>query len=218
MSRSHYDSLQGCQHDVDTWQRILQLRSLVISPSEDAASYIKFANLCRKAKRLSIAESIIQQLLNDQAPRDSPIRASPGVVFAHLKLLWDTGDKDDSLNYLGNVCTSLAREIGLDDPGRVITGNLEEIQEVRRLLSRAFLKQGEWIQELRPEWTTELVEDVMQCYHNATQLDPTWYKAWHTWALCNFEVINHLENAEEDRDDEMYSKQLLTHILAAIVG
>ena len=191
---------------------------MVISPGEDAASYIRFANLCRKAKRVKIAESIIQQLLSDQVQKDSPIRASPGVVFAHLKLLWDTGDKDDSLNYLGNVCATLAREIGLDDPRKAITGNFEEVQEVRRLLSRAYLKQGQWIQELRPEWTTELVDEVMQCYHNATQLDPKWYKAWHTWALCNFEVITHLESTEEDRDDEMYGKQLLTHILAAIVG
>lgn len=213
-----FTSLQGCKHDVETWQKVLQLRSLVINPSEDAPSYIKFANLCRKERRWNLAESVIQQLLSDQSKPDAPIRASPAVVFTHLRLLWDTGDKEDSLRYLINVCTSLARDIGLDDPGRVITGNLEEVEEVRSLLSRAYLKQGEWRQELQPEWTSTSINEVVQCYQFATQLNPKWYKAWHTWALCNFEVINHLENIGDDRDEETQRKALLSHILAAVVG
>lgn len=210
--------LRGCQRDVDTWQRVLQLRSLVLSPSEDAPSYIKFANLCRKEGRWTLAESVIQHLLADQAKRDSSQRASPAVVFAHLRLIWDTGEKLESLGYLVNVCASLAHDIGLDDPRKIITGTVEEIDDVKRLLSRAYLKQGEWRQELQQEWTPELISEVMQCYHFATQLDPKWYKAWHTWALCNFEVINHLENVDDDRDEEIQRKSLLTHIIEALVG
>ncbi|KAG8798931.1 phosphatidylinositol kinase- protein kinase tor1, partial [Serendipita sp. 400] len=210
--------LQGCQHDVDTWQRVLQLRSLVISPSEDARSYIKFANLCRKEGRWNLAESVIQQLLADQARRENSQRASPAVVFAHLRLLWDIGDKMRSLGFLVEVCASLAHDIGLDDPRRIITGSVEEIEEVRRLLSRCYLKQGEWRQELQTDWTPEQIAEVIQCYHLATQLDPKWYKAWHMWALCNFEVINHLENIDDDRDEEVQRRALLSHIVEAVVG
>lgn len=47
------DRLQACQPDVEVWQRILQIRALVLRPEDDAATWIKFANLCRKSGRIS---------------------------------------------------------------------------------------------------------------------------------------------------------------------
>ena len=44
--------LQGCQRNVEDWQRILQVRSLVISPAEDVHAWLKYASLCRKSGRL----------------------------------------------------------------------------------------------------------------------------------------------------------------------
>jgi hypothetical protein len=35
--------------------------------------------------------------------------------------------------------------------------------------------------------------EILSNYAYATQLDPDWYKGWHTWALANFEVITYLE-------------------------
>lgn len=161
---------------------------------------------------------MIQQLLNDQAKRDTPIRASPGVVFAHLKLLWDNNEKHESLGFLSNVCISLAHDLGLDDPRRTITGSKEEIDGIRKLLSRAYLKQGQWRQELQTEWNPDLIDEVVYCYHQAAKLAPQSYKAWHTWALCNFEIINYLENSDDDRDEETQAEALRTRILAAVEG
>ena len=55
--------LQGCQPDVEVWQRILQVRALVLSPEDDAVMWIKFANLCRKSDRMFLAEKTIDSLL-----------------------------------------------------------------------------------------------------------------------------------------------------------
>lgn len=52
----------------------------------------------------------------------------------------------------------------------------------------------------------------------ATQLDPTWYTAWHTWALANFDVINFLETRNESRMDDLPSRSLATYVVAAIQG
>ncbi|KAG2354260.1 hypothetical protein BDR07DRAFT_1382356 [Suillus spraguei] len=41
------------------------------------------------------------------------------------------------------------------------------------------------------------VKDVLHLYLLATHYDPNWYKAWHTWALANREVICHLESQKE---------------------
>ena len=68
--------LQGCQPDVDVWQRILQVRALVLSPDDDPAMWIKFANLCRKSERMALAEKTINSLL-------SPERVSIGLHNFH---------------------------------------------------------------------------------------------------------------------------------------
>ena len=43
---------QGCQRVVEDWQRILQVRSLVVTPQEDMKTWLKYASLCRKTRRL----------------------------------------------------------------------------------------------------------------------------------------------------------------------
>ena len=47
-----FPSLQGCQRVAEDWQRIIQVRSLVVSPSEDMNTWLKYASLCRKNGRL----------------------------------------------------------------------------------------------------------------------------------------------------------------------
>jgi len=58
--------LQGCQPDVETWQRILQVRALVLNPEDDPVMWIKFANLCRKSDRMALAEKTIHSLLSPE--------------------------------------------------------------------------------------------------------------------------------------------------------
>ena len=54
-------------------------------------------------------------------------------------------------------------------------------------------------------------------YYLATQYDETWYKAWHIWALRNFEVVAHLENQADSLNDIMGSG-LVIHVVQAIKG
>jgi FKBP12-rapamycin complex-associated protein len=54
---------------VEVWQRILQVRTLVLSPEEDSAMWIKFANLCRKNERMALAEKTINSLLSPERVR-----------------------------------------------------------------------------------------------------------------------------------------------------
>ena len=58
--------IQGCQRNVEVWQRILKVRALIISPKEDMSTWIKFANLCRKSGRLSLAHKSLCGLLDHQ--------------------------------------------------------------------------------------------------------------------------------------------------------
>lgn len=69
--------LQGCQPDVEVWQRILQVRTLVLNPGDDPMMWIKFSNLCRKNERMALADKTINSLL-------SPDRVSRSIVRRHM--------------------------------------------------------------------------------------------------------------------------------------
>ena len=64
--------------------------------------------------------------------------------------------------------------------------------------------------------TKDNIREILHAYSMSTQLDPMWYKAWHTWALANFEVVNHLEAGI--RAEELLPETLVTHVIAAIRG
>jgi FKBP12-rapamycin complex-associated protein len=48
----------------------------------------------------------------------------------------------------------------------------------------------------------------------ATELDPEWYQAWHTWALANFDAITQLETAL----DGLPSSAFTSYIIPAAEG
>lgn len=209
MRRTWNQRLLGCQRNVDIWQRMLKVRGLVIKPKQDMDMWIKFANLCRKQGRLNLAEKLLNMLL-DTGGLDHALRAPPQVVYAQLKYMWAKGQQREALRHLVDFTTRMSQDLGLN-PNDLITQPLPQqgrgislkkhVEEYTRLLARCFLKQGEWQIALNSNWRTETLEIILGAYLLATHFDDKWYKAWHNWALANFEVLLLYQN-NEDADDE----------------
>lgn len=196
MRRTWNTRLLGCQRNVDIWQRMLKVRALVIKPKQDMEMWIKFANLCRKSGRLNLAEKSLNYLLEEGLP-EHPSRAPPQVVYAQLKYMWAKGQQREALLHLVDFTTRMSQDLGLN-PNDLITQPLpsegpgipKHVEEYTKLLARCFLKQGEWQIALNNNWRTETSEIILGAYLLATHFDDKWYKAWHNWALANFEVIS----------------------------
>ena len=62
-----------------------------------------------------------------------------------------------------------------------------EEKECRQLLARCYLKLGQW-QESLHGLNESTIPVVLQCYEESTVYDSNWYKAWHAWAVMNFEA------------------------------
>ncbi|CCD24461.1 phosphatidylinositol kinase family protein NDAI_0D01470 [Naumovozyma dairenensis CBS 421] len=199
MRKTWNKRLLGCQKNVDIWQRVLRIRSLVIKPKQDADLWIKFANLCRKSGRMGLAKKALTSLLEEDGEphRFNTVRASPLVVYSQLKYLWAIGSQEKALKYLMNFTSRVACDLGLD-PSNMISEHYpqndriapEATEEYMKLLARCFLKQGEWRVALEPNWRLKNPDEVLGSYLLATHFDNSWYKAWHNWALANFEVIS----------------------------
>lgn len=204
MRKTWNTRLLGCQRNVDIWQRMLKVRALVIKPKQDMEMWIKFANLCRKSGRLNLAENSLNFLLEEGLP-ENPSRAPPQVVYAQLKYMWAKGQRKEALRHLVDFTTRMSQDLGLN-PNDLITQPLpsegpgipKHVEEYTKLLARCFLKQGEWQIALNNNWRSDTSEIILGAYLLATHFDDKWYKAWHNWALANFEVIQMYNDTKEE--------------------
>ncbi|CAN0880168.1 Serine/threonine-protein kinase TOR [Linum grandiflorum] len=61
------ERIKGAKRNVEVWQVLLAVRALVLPPTEDVDTWLKFASLCRKNNRISQAKSTLVKLLQSLA-------------------------------------------------------------------------------------------------------------------------------------------------------
>ncbi|KAK0615733.1 armadillo-type protein [Bombardia bombarda] len=264
MRKTWETRLKGCQRNVDLWQRMLRLRSLVMTPPENMHMWTKFANLCRKSGRMGLAEKSLKQLIETDAPLESvipywnerqlspsPIRIASPILYAVLKFQWEVGQQpavrnserriaEKTLYCLRKFANETAHRVensrmhlnaqaaanGLDGQNQSAFPDFEDNpmlnphaarhwQEQTVLLAKCYLRQGEWMISLnKNDWQHTQRQDVLSCYSKATQYNPKWYKAWHAWALANFEVVQVLMS----QDHRIDSGYIIPHVVPAVRG
>jgi serine/threonine-protein kinase mTOR len=221
----------GVQRNVDVWQRLLKVRALVITPQENMDMWIKFANLCRKSHRTGLAEKTLNSLFGgDDDSRDRFSSASPSLAYAWLKFSWARGEKSDALSQLQDFSHQLAADLGIDvaeaisaiaeneTPTWEDSSNPETKKNVA-LLARCFHKSAEWQVFLQGQLIDHNSNSILQSFSLATQFDPNWDKAWHSYAIAHFEVISRAERAINERTAEDIPPYLLkSHVIPAIKG
>lgn len=74
-----WSRLQGCQRVVEDWQRILQVRSLVLEPADHQRTWLKYASLCRKSHRLKLSHKTLVTILGSD-PSLNPDQPLPTAI------------------------------------------------------------------------------------------------------------------------------------------
>ncbi|KRZ41765.1 Target of rapamycin, partial [Trichinella pseudospiralis] len=174
-----WNRLQGCQRSVEDWQRILQVRSLVLTPDEMRQMLLKFASLCRKSGKLAVSRRTILTLMDCDPDSSAPVKLPferPEVCYAYCKQLNCEGRRDLALSQL-----QLLLEYGFKKPATLPA-------ELLSLKARCFLKLGQWSEQNLINEDSPNVE-VMQHYMYATELDSRAYKPWNALACANFNAL-----------------------------
>ncbi|KAI9026899.1 armadillo-type protein [Hyaloraphidium curvatum] len=212
--------LSGCQRNVDVWQRILRVRSLVMSPKDDMDPWIKFANLCRKSGRLNLCQKTLIGLMPSGLLRGEAqalATCPPRVAYAYIKYMWASRAREQAVVRMDGLLVQLMEATGASstaDSSALDKTDPPPRQDLFRLLARCNLKLGQWQATLLEEQDPDNVPDVLRYYLAATHFDKTWYKAWHAWALANFEATTHYERTNES----VPSRTLLGHVVPAVQG
>ncbi|KAH9264533.1 hypothetical protein BASA83_012004 [Batrachochytrium salamandrivorans] len=214
--------IQGCQRNVEVWQRILRVRALVVPPKEDLEIWIKFANLCRKSGRMNLSQRTLSGLLAEPMQEfiNTPFDVNPpSVVYACLKHLWATGQREAAYVQMKEFTNGLVSKLG-GSPRNDLALHLDAsntkdgVSSLSSQLARCFLKLGDWQIALNDEITDDIIPEILRSYLAATQCDRDWYKAWHAWALANFKVLVH----HEKQHQSIPSNILISHVVPSVQG
>ncbi|TRX94249.1 hypothetical protein FHL15_004716 [Xylaria flabelliformis] len=105
------------------------------------------------------------------------------------------------------------------EPGMSHLRSHKEFQEQTVLLAKCFLRQGEWQVALnKSDWQHPSVQDILTSYSKATQYNPKWYKAWHAWALANFEIVQALTSPGDRKTPRPDPALIISHVVPAVTG
>ncbi|KAL6730005.1 hypothetical protein Aduo_001008 [Ancylostoma duodenale] len=198
--------LQGCRQNIEQWQRLLMIRSLVLTPQEMHPLRVKFSSLCRKQGKHVMCRDVLRELLGLEpgAPLHKAVAPSekPQLVLALCKQLW----MDDYRNEAVRTLEALVNHLDRLPPNHT--------PEAARLCAKACLKLGEWTEVLAesapntngsasltsphrsmfggPPLTDEptATEQVIRHYARSTEYDKDWHKAWHKLASAYFSALS----------------------------
>ncbi|KAI8877804.1 FAT-domain-containing protein [Backusella circina FSU 941] len=227
MKQTWMKRLQGCEKSVEVWEKILRVRAMVISPQEDINVWIKYSNLCRKGGRFSLSEKSLRSLFvdNGQPPH-------PSIVYAQIKHIWASASmnhpdrvpivRNRALSIMREFTTRKIQELSAYADDMLVAEPIDfthadsDVQNSAHILSRCYLKQGEWQRALTGELTNENIPTILNSLLLATRFDRNWYKAWHTWALTNFDIIEYHEH--RNSDTEIPEAVFFNHVVPSVQG
>ncbi|RZC44315.1 hypothetical protein C5167_037265 [Papaver somniferum] len=213
------ERIQGTKRNVEVWQALLAVRALVLPPTEDIDTWLKFASLCRKSGRISQARSTLVKLLQydpETTMGNMPYHGPPQVILAYLKYQWSLGEelkRKESFARLQDLAMELSGTMG-SPPG--LPASLVSSSPCIPLIARVYLKLGTWHWALSPALDDETIQaEVLIAFRNATQCATDWSKAWHTWALFNTAVMSHYMNVYTGRGFPDFAGK---YVVAAVTG
>lgn len=195
------DRIQGTKQNVEVWQVLLAVRALVLPPTEDIDTWLKFASLCRKSGRISQGRSTLVRLLQydpEFAPIKTRFSGPPQVIFAYLKYRWSLGEdakRKEAFHRLQDLSLELAGHAHSSGSIYIYptatSGSISSSSSGVPLLARIYRKLGTWQWALTSVLDEDSIPEILSAYQNATEISQKWSKAWHKWALFNTAVMSH---------------------------
>ena len=108
------ERIYGVQRNVEVWQALLAVRSLVLPMGEETATWLKFASLNRKAGRTRQAHRTLLRLLGYDPAQCAPGSQGygagsgrPDVMLAYVKHQWALGNRRDAFARLQSLVGEL---------------------------------------------------------------------------------------------------------------
>lgn len=169
---------------------------------------------------------------------------APEVVYAELKHQWADFRQEGSLQHLRDFTAELSYQLAalnspapedLENPNGITPYDVDgpvfpathtgpkqpspDVLKMTKLLAKCYLKQGEWLTTLKDgDWKSDHVHEIIASYAHATSYNKGWYKAWHAWALANFEVVSAMATQANGEAASLPRSVINDHVIPAVRG
>lgn len=133
-----WNRLQGGQHSVEDWRRIIQVHSLVLTPHEDMHTWLKYASLCRKNNSLKLSQKTLVMLLGidpSEHPNENLPINQPNVSYAYTKHMAKEGNINAAYDKLSRFVFNYSSQFKTSS---------DMDKEDKRILARCYMRLGRW--------------------------------------------------------------------------
>ena len=192
------DRLNGCERNIDVWQKILAIRSLLLNKNENMDSWLKFSRLALKTGQMQMCRRTLDSLKEE--------------VNSDPKNEYDYPARLVISNFECEYLMGVVKEKEIEE--KMMEFLMDESRQVDGALkAKCFFKLGFWAKEKVEELNEKAIEEIFKCYSMSIRDNPDYYKVWHHYALLNFEAVEFFEG--KDRSTDQLKEK---HILCAVKG
>ena len=199
--------IQGADRNVEVWQALLSVRSLVEPPANNVRWWTKFGNLVRKSDRPNKARQILSYLLlghNRELEAGEPIPDTfPRVKISYLTLLYSSpatkATAYKQMELWVQTFTSPSSRVNSEDQARCYA----------KLARWQMAKYGNDLDEQK-------VAMIQHTSKQAIDKAADWYKAWHVWALVNTRFVAMYEHGSNQSRVDPYLLPAITGFVKSI--
>nr|CCC47348.1 putative phosphatidylinositol 3-kinase tor, fragment [Trypanosoma vivax Y486] len=156
---------------VPAWKQVLSVRGLLIPPTKDVTTRLRFVKLCRRENAKQLERFTLCQLLGQSRPTYEHLMscsANPRVVMQYISFL------------------AANNELGVKSPYGLESDMLKKIIDTHSKAENALLLASAYV---RLGANADLKESV-ECYKAATLYYPKWSHAWRMYAEANAESLD----------------------------
>ncbi|CAI5743278.1 unnamed protein product [Hyaloperonospora brassicae] len=195
--------------DIDTY---LQFASLCRQSGNLSLSLKVFTNALHVYGGAGSSNTGISEMLRMTPSSSGPVstfgfgeKDRNRVAFAYLKHLWAAGQKQEALSDLHHLVARISATArqrfqatgGMGSVPSAAPATVPSRSEGEELLVKCHLKMAEWQLAIHDQQIEHVpVEIVLSSLRLCTELDTRNYKAWHAWALMNFQVVEHSTHSQ----------------------
>lgn len=172
--------LELFRHGSDAWMKLIEIRSLLLSPEEHVQSCLKLISNLRKERQWRLIESYFDRLF-------SSIKL-PEVLLASIKIKYARGQFHSAISLLS--CYNLY----IDGQKTEMDSLFEEIAYPSPKLHAKFLRIQATVLYENAGRITYLIgnalEDAKKCFQRSLELNNTDYRSWSGLAYVSSKMIN----------------------------
>ena len=197
--------MEFMEQDVESLQKTLNLRSLVIDISEDTNHYVTLADLWGKKGNAAMWKRILNNL-KDEITNNS-----------------EKYPKEQLFNISKINFGLLKYEYGQGEHLKAIEGLKSLIKTEKRIDPIWYITLGKWQKDMNERegtFNSSEYKQVVSYFDKATEIDPKNNLAWHYYALSNYEACKYFESSTVagKRDAKSNSEEYIMYVMFAVKG